>query len=202
VDRRAALAEGALAHVLEHGLIGLSLRPLAAALGTSDRMLIYYFGSKETLIADVVALANHRLADSIGEADPPVRTVGDLVRYAWRVVDAPDAHGAMRVYLEMCVLSVNEPERWSAAHERLREPWLVMLRTGLAELGVPARRREALADLILDTIDGALLARLVTTDPARADAAAAMFADLLDHGGATGPFTGAGGEGAAGSGGS
>ena len=43
------------AHVLEHGLGGASLRPLAKAAGTSDRMLIYHFGNKEALIADLLA---------------------------------------------------------------------------------------------------------------------------------------------------
>lgn len=41
-------------HVLEHGLGGASLRPLAKAAGTSDRMLIYHFGNKETLISDLL----------------------------------------------------------------------------------------------------------------------------------------------------
>lgn len=42
------------AHVLEHGLGGASLRPLAKAAGTSDRMLIYHFGNKEQLLADLL----------------------------------------------------------------------------------------------------------------------------------------------------
>lgn len=42
------------AHVLEHGLGGASLRPLAKAAGTSDRMLIYHFGNKQTLIRELL----------------------------------------------------------------------------------------------------------------------------------------------------
>ncbi|MHA7818051.1 MAG: TetR/AcrR family transcriptional regulator [Erythrobacter sp.] len=42
------------AHVLEHGLVGASLRPLAKAAGTSDRMLIYHFGNKDALVSDVL----------------------------------------------------------------------------------------------------------------------------------------------------
>jgi len=42
------------AHVLEHGLGGASLRPLAKAAATSDRMLIYHFGNKEALIRDLL----------------------------------------------------------------------------------------------------------------------------------------------------
>ena len=44
------------AHVLEHGLADASLRPLAKAAGTSDRMLIYHFKSKDGL---VTALLEH-----------------------------------------------------------------------------------------------------------------------------------------------
>ena len=41
-------------HVLEHGLGEASLRPLAKAAGTSDRMLIYHFGNKEALIVELL----------------------------------------------------------------------------------------------------------------------------------------------------
>ncbi|MFD0915696.1 TetR/AcrR family transcriptional regulator [Pseudahrensia aquimaris] len=41
------------AHVMQHGLQNASLRPLANAAGTSDRMLIYHFGSKDRLVAQI-----------------------------------------------------------------------------------------------------------------------------------------------------
>lgn len=184
VDRRTELTEKVLDHVLTHGLIGLSLRPLAAALGTSDRMLIYHFGSKDGMITAVVALANQRFAvsfQSMVRAAPPVRSPGEFVRYAWQALTGSDATGAIRLYLEMCVLALREPDRWSAAQQRIREPWLAMLRETLAELGTPREQVPTLADLILDTLDGLLLSRLVSTDPVRADAAANAFADLLDR---------------------
>lgn len=46
-----------LAHVLTHGLGQASLRPLAKAAGTSDRMLIYHFGTKEKLIGELLTFA-------------------------------------------------------------------------------------------------------------------------------------------------
>ncbi|MEE4206191.1 MAG: TetR/AcrR family transcriptional regulator [Erythrobacter sp.] len=55
-------------HVLEHGLAGASLRPLARAAGTSDRMLIYHFGSKAALVADLLAFAAERYADALDAA--------------------------------------------------------------------------------------------------------------------------------------
>ena len=51
---RESLLPALAAHVLEHGLGGASLRPLAKAAGTSDRMLIYHFGNKEDLISELL----------------------------------------------------------------------------------------------------------------------------------------------------
>ena len=65
MTRRDELAEGACDYVLERGLIGLSLRPLAAALGTSDRMLLYHFGTREALIAEVLRRSSDRSVAAI-----------------------------------------------------------------------------------------------------------------------------------------
>ena len=57
--RREALAERATDWALEHGLIGLSLRPLAAAIGTSDRMLLYHFADRDDLVGATGPRAAH-----------------------------------------------------------------------------------------------------------------------------------------------
>lgn len=72
--------------------------------------------------------------------------------------------------------------RWTSAYQRIREPWLNLLREALPQLGVPTGRVPALADLVLDTVDGLLLDRMVSPSPERADAAA-EFASLLDTAG-------------------
>ena len=53
-EARQALLDKTIAHVAAHGLSDLSLRELAAAVGTSHRMLIYHFGSREGLVAAIV----------------------------------------------------------------------------------------------------------------------------------------------------
>ena len=47
-DKRAALIDKLADHVLADGLLHASLRPLAKAVGTSDRMLLYYFKDKDS----------------------------------------------------------------------------------------------------------------------------------------------------------
>lgn len=76
--RKAVLSREALlpplaAHVLENGLAGMSLRPLAKAAGTSDRMLIYHFGSKEQLVADLLNYLAQMFAASLDGAFPAGR---------------------------------------------------------------------------------------------------------------------------------
>jgi AcrR family transcriptional regulator len=181
VDRRAELTDRALDYVLSHGLVGLSLRPLAAALGTSDRMLVYHFGSKEQLIGAVLDRAQQRLAAGMELPDPPPGNLRELVDHLWSALTSPAATRVTRLYLETCVLAVQDPARWRGAPERLRGPWRTPMRDGLVAFGVPADQADALADLILDTFDGLALHRLTGSDPRPADAAAAMFARLLIH---------------------
>lgn len=57
--RRAATIERLADHVLEHGLIAASLRPLAKAAATSDRMLLYYFNDK----AEIIGATLQRIAE-------------------------------------------------------------------------------------------------------------------------------------------
>jgi AcrR family transcriptional regulator len=74
---RETLLPAMAAHVLEHGLGGASLRPLAKAAGTSDRMLIYHFGNKETLITEllnyIAAIYSAGLDAALGSDRPTTR---------------------------------------------------------------------------------------------------------------------------------
>ena len=55
--RRDELLERAYPYVQEHGLVGMSLRPLAPAIGSSPRVLLYLFGCKDGLIRALLARA-------------------------------------------------------------------------------------------------------------------------------------------------
>lgn len=57
-------------HVLDNGLSDASLRPLAKAAGTSDRMLIYHFGNKEALIGALLDYLAQAYSAALDEAMP------------------------------------------------------------------------------------------------------------------------------------
>jgi AcrR family transcriptional regulator len=83
----------ALQYLLEHGLVNLSLRPLAEAIGSSSRILIYHFGTKEGLIRSVMDEARLRLRQSLASflstvfTSNPIGLVRSAVsimsRYRW-----------------------------------------------------------------------------------------------------------------------
>ena len=75
----------ATVRVSGHGLAGLSLRPLAAALGTSPRMLLYDFGTKERLIAEILAEARRREAVLLVGYRGMTRSDGaETLRFVWQ----------------------------------------------------------------------------------------------------------------------
>ena len=74
---KAELLQALAEHVLEHGLNTASLRPMAAAANTSDRMLIYYFGSKENLISDLLTHLAAQMATGLDAAIPARRVANE-----------------------------------------------------------------------------------------------------------------------------
>ncbi len=107
-DRREALLDRLVAHVLAHGLPNSSLRPLAAAAGTSDRMLIYYFGDKAGLIAAILERGAAQLGEQLdallGSSPRPVAQLADELHAARR---DPVLWPYLRLWLEMAALAAH-----------------------------------------------------------------------------------------------
>jgi AcrR family transcriptional regulator len=101
-DPKQRLLERALGYLSEHGIGDISLRELAAALGTSHRMLIYHFGSKEGLFVAVVQEADRRqrrlLASSFGTEDFDLIALG---RHFWRQLRSPEIAPLIRLFFEL-----------------------------------------------------------------------------------------------------
>ncbi len=160
-QRRAAVLAKAAGYVLEHGLAGLSLRPLAKALGTSPRMLLYDFGTKERLVHEVLAEIRSR-EQSLLEAD--IRTLEEV----WRWIAAPEREPFLRLFFEIYVDALGREEA-----EPLVRDWLDFLRTSWTP-----QVDEATATLMVAVVRGLLLDRLATGDHGRTDAALRRFAEL------------------------
>jgi AcrR family transcriptional regulator len=162
-NRRNVVLAKAAQYVLEHGLAGLSLRPLAKALGTSPRMLLYDFASKERLIHEILAEIRRQEA-ALLEAE--VRSLDDV----WRWIAAPEREPFLRLFFEVYVEALGQDEAKPLVHD-----WLAVIDTVWRP-----RVDTATATLMIAVVRGLLLDRLATGDRERTDAAMARFVDLLE----------------------
>jgi AcrR family transcriptional regulator len=149
--RRDAVAQAATDYVLEHGLVGLSLRPLAAALGTSDRMLLYHFDGKDDLVATVLRLSNDRsVAEVRGLA--PAADVRTAVLELWAAVTSPRLDRCQRLYVEAAALGLFGREPYSSVVRAANRVWVAAVADWLVASGMPthlAPRAVALLDAAL-----------------------------------------------------
>src|SRR3954468_22217803 len=134
--RRESVANAATDYVLEHGLLDLSLRPLAAALGTSDRMLLYHFKDKLDLVATVLNVSNARSVRGIRELRPS-RDVRQAVVDLWGVVSQPEQARCQRLYVEAAALGVLGAEPFATVVGEANELWLSALADQLISSGMP-----------------------------------------------------------------
>ena len=166
--RRAELLGLAYDYVLERGLAGLSLRPLAAAIGTSPRVLLYLFGSKDGLVRELLAKVREQQLALVSSSfeGRTIRGVDELVAVVWRLVSAPERRGPVRLIYEAFLMSLQrDPGPWEGfASEQMRD-WLTVLRS--VQTGVSPPEAEARATAALALVRGLLLDLLVTEDQDR-----------------------------------
>ena len=172
---RNQLLEKCLAYFLRHGVANLSLRPLAAAVGTSARMLLHYFGSKEALIAEVMGQVQARLQAAFQDlaANHGAGGRDNLLQDFWDVLSARPNQPALRLLFEVQMLALQNPKRYRRYLTRSSATWRELI-----ERALPSRQKSAVpATLYTAVIDGLLLELLSTGDLKRTSRALTLFAD-------------------------
>ena len=163
-------------YVLEHGIAGMTLRGLGSAIGTNNRMLLYYFGSKEQLIGQALAEAAQRFpAFTAGMAaldDPGVPLVDRLLA-VWRGIAARENLPFLRLFFEVFGHAVHNPGRFDDFLARVGHDWTNQVAKALQAEGVTAPEAAALAREIVAVWRGLQFDLLSTDD---ADAVAASYA--------------------------
>jgi AcrR family transcriptional regulator len=155
MSKRDELAEQATDYALKHGLIGLSLRPLAAAMGTSDRMLIYHFGSKDALITAVLEASCSRSVRTIRDLSPS-SSVRQAVLDLWKAYEQPKLQRCQRLYVEAAALGLFGREPYAGSVRASNDVWMKEVVVHLERSGA-GERAESLAVLIDAAFNGILL---------------------------------------------
>ena len=191
---RDALLDAAVEHAAHHGVSDQSLRQLAAALGTSHRMLIYHFGSKEGLLTEIVRRVEARQRDQIAALAAAASDGAGDGADGDRAFDvsSPDALEALwnhfadkalwpweRLFFEVYAQALQgRPHAQSLLDEAIGA-WVDPLADILARQGTPSAEARDEARLMLAVTRGLLLDLLATGDRAGVDAAMRRFARLL-----------------------
>lgn len=181
--RQEELLEGAYRYVLANGLTDMSLRPLATAIGSSPRVLLFLFGSKDGLTRALLARAR---ADELALLERIGPLTGDrglaaAVEATWAWLSDPRHRPLLALWVQGYARSLTEPTGpWADFAHRTVQDWLRIL--GGAQTPARRRTRAGIAErtLAVAVLRGALLDLLATGDVTRTTAAVTRHLDLLD----------------------
>ncbi|TQM15648.1 TetR/AcrR family transcriptional regulator [Pseudonocardia kunmingensis] len=176
---REQLLHAALEHFAEHGVGDRSLRSIATSIGTSHRMLIYHFGSRDGLLTEVVAAVEAAQREALAELTAqPGTAPREVVLRFWATVSAA-ARRYGPLFYELSAHAMQSRPHAVQRRETLVEPWLAPLTDLMRQAGVPPEEAPVRARISLAVARGLLHDALVTGEFAQADAAVAAFADLV-----------------------
>jgi AcrR family transcriptional regulator len=150
-------------HVLVEGLGAASLRPLAKAAGTSDRMLIYYYQDKAALIAAILDHIAARLTSLMiaGGAIDPLPFDACLER-TMRLLGNAQFDPYMRLFLQIASASAQGDTVYAGIGERLGRGYFEWAKAQLASADEGARCREAA--ILIQRIEGMIFLRAIGLD--------------------------------------
>lgn len=135
------------------------------------------FGSKEQLVAAVLAEARRREATLLSEQlQKPGATQRQTLLAVWNWIAAPEREPFLRLFFEVYVDAMAHPHRYDGGARRMVDGWLQALR----EIWRPTGLDPATATLFIAVVRGLLLDRLTTFDRTRTDRAMQRFLALIE----------------------
>lgn len=185
MDPRSPEAERLLSlvadHIVTHGVSGLSLSRLAKAVGSNNRMLLYYFGSKDALLGAAMQTAyarNPAQRDLMRSLQEP----GDLraqLRDAWRALRAEENLPYIRLFFEAFGVAVRDPDGNRAQLNDIATEWPRELTRAFVAHGYPDAAAASAAVQLLALWRGLQFALLEGVDTGTLDDAHDRGVDAL-----------------------
>ncbi len=153
--RRQQLLDRLADHVLAYGLQGASLRPLAAAVGTSDRMLLHYFTDKEELLTATLTLVTHRLIVVLEHARADPIPFQHLLPLLSGMMKDAQIQPYMRLWLELVTFAAGDKEPFRSIARQIASTFLTWI---AGALDVEREEERApLAALTLAIVEGFII---------------------------------------------
>jgi AcrR family transcriptional regulator len=176
-NRKKQFTEAALAHLIDTGVANMSLRPMAAALGTTPRMLMFYFKSKEGLLQELIVELHDRLQASFSAAMS--RSAGEqqvpALKRAWQWATRSENLPLLRLACEIQVVAAQNPAVYGRYLKRASSDWQEIAAQALSK----SLNSTSLTTLCIAVFDGLLLEMIMTGDRARLTRALDEFILML-----------------------
>lgn len=161
--RKDAMLEKLADFVLEHGLDAASLRPLARAVGTSDRMLIYHFSDKDTLIAATLDRIAARLVAQLTKQTAPQPVPATVLQPALLDMALDDAVWPfLRLWLQIAARAAQGDVFFENVGGQIGRGFIDWIAAQLDASDDATRQREAARMLV--TIEGLVLVKSLGLD--------------------------------------
>ena len=160
---RERLLAAAVGHALDSGIADLSLRQLAEAIGTSHRMLIYHFGSREGLLTAVTREVEDEQRSALLEAG--TATARDA-RQFWQRLSDPALWPQERLFFELYAQALRGRPGTEGFLDGIVESWVTPIADAMVKAGADERTARADARLGVAVVRGLLLDLLATEDRA------------------------------------
>lgn len=190
-EARERLLDRCVTYVLQSGFSELSLREIAAGTGTSHRMLIYHFGGREGLLAEIVGRIEAQTRELLADVASQPGELIDICREFWQRVSDPGLAAAERLFFEVYAHALHGRPWTRSFRESVIAAWVQPLTELFEKHGFAHTEAADRARLALAVSRGLLMDLLMTGERDRVDAAMELLAPLVSQpGGGHAPATG------------
>ncbi|MDR7301124.1 TetR/AcrR family transcriptional regulator [Haloactinomyces albus] len=173
-DKRDELLRRIVGYLETHGIADLSLGPMATELGTSKRMLLYYFGSRENLIHEAIAVSRPHVADLFGPAED-ITALRDAATRLWQAITAGAQQRPIRILFQLLSLAPTQPDQYHSLADEAVHAMVDPIAQTYRRLGVADLDAQARATLLVSGLRGLCQDRMITGDIERTDTAAHLL---------------------------
>jgi AcrR family transcriptional regulator len=173
------LLDAIVGYFTKHGIADLSLRPLARAVGSSPRVLLYYFGSSEKMIDRALARLRERQRERYLEMPGTVPTAGAYFEI-WKGMTSRESLPHFRLFFEVYGLALRHPRRYRGFLDAAINDWLDFVDNAASRKRYGRAKSRALATVVVSGYRGFVLDYCASRDRARLDRAVKLWIRSLE----------------------
>ncbi len=166
------LLEKCLAAAIEGGILNFSLNGIARKIGTSGRMLVYHFGSKQELERQIIGLLETRLREQLWSMEnllnKQANSLTDSLLEMWINLTSPEMHGLLKLTMELNQRAIQGDLKTQFFLEEETQKWLDFLFTFTND--------KSIALSLFHLFQGAILDFLMTGNAQRGEETIRAFA--------------------------